>query len=164
MRKNIIYTICFCLISFVGYTQNKKVIKSAKAFYKLTLPGMIKVNGNGQQITPTPSRERFIYIETFGKAKPILQKITYDALVYSFSLSNDDSTKTEIGIEPQSGKKIYLQPSKGNKLWKIYLVLKTGKENTTQKAKLITIKGIQNDAPFMYLIKNETELVAPESQ
>jgi hypothetical protein len=156
----IITIACFLLMS--ACAQNKTSIKSVAAYFTVSIPGMQRVDENGNKINPQPFFTRFLYVETKGKAKPFFDTISYNGSLYSSSVAVDSST-VKVGVNVKDGTPIMMKAVKGNAIWRIDLQPLNDKQKiVAANANVIIIKGKVDKTAFKINLKNEIELSTPD--
>jgi hypothetical protein len=101
-------------------TQIKDGIKNIQGFYIEKLPGNIPVDENGNSSFKGPDTLITIYVETSGK-EPDWKMAWWGSKNYSITSSLISQTQYEVGTTIKDNKKIFLNPAKRNKLWKLNL-------------------------------------------
>ena len=138
-------------------------IQKAQAFFTVSIPGMQRVDENGNKINPPPTIERFIYIVCSFNNKPKVDTVFYNRMLFSASLADNEDKVFIIGINKNSGKPVKLIPKKGGHLWKIYLRQTTAESLSHEAVNKIIIKGSLGKTKFSYMLTSETELTTPDS-
>ncbi len=162
MKKIITIGTIFCCLLTTAYAQNKSNIKSIAAYFTVSIPGMQRVDENGNKINPIPFINRFLYVEVKGKAKPIFDTIYYNSSLYTYSIIVESNTNN-IGINKKYGMPIIIKATKGNTIWRIDLQPLNDKQKTVQaNASSIIVKGKIEKIPFKVLLKYEIELSTPD--
>jgi len=137
-------------------------IQKAQAFFTVSVPGMQRVDDNGNPVNAQPNTERFIYLECRFNGKPKIDAVSYNEILFTASIADKKETILKIGIKKENGNPVVLSPKKGNAIWKIYLQQTTGKILPHDAAKRITIKGKLDKVKFSTVITAETELTTPD--
>lgn len=140
--------------------QNK--VQKAQAFFTVSIPGMQRMDVNGNKIDPEPIYNRFIFLECRYEGKPKVDTVFYNGIVFKASVADKEETELTIGIRTDDGRPVIANPKKGNHIWKIDLIPLNGKALQHQAVKKILVKGMLNKTKFTYTIASETELTAPD--
>ncbi len=137
------------------------VIKSGYAFYTMTLPGMQRVDENGNKVNPGFSKERIIYLEIQSAAIFSVETVCYGDLVIKKFDVDPAQNPTNAGVDNKSGKVITIRAAKKFSLWKITIPA-TNVDGAREKMPIL-IKFKYQKKQFSFLIKNEIHLFAPDS-
>ena len=163
--KHLIITGCLSLCIIQACSQSRNAPK-AYAFIQHMNYGTVAVDDKGNQVTPGSRTTRSVYVECTGNTKPLIQKISYNDIVYKNPpmISLGDK-QVQVGIRKADGENIILLPAHGYKLWKIELQVPVlqphaGQINANEKTppQKIIISGKQNGRSFTLTINNEVEL------
>jgi hypothetical protein len=142
--------------------QKTSSIKIVSAYFTVSIPGMQRVDDNGNRINPKPIVARFLYVETKGKAKPFFDTISYNGSLFINSVTEDSST-VNIGINKKDGTPIMMKAQKGNAIWRIDLQpLNDKQKSIAANAKMILLKGKIDKTRFKFTLTNEIELSTPD--
>ncbi len=163
MKKRFFYSIilAICITNANAQIQTNP-IKRAAAFYKSYLPGAQRVDENGTPIRPVPFLERFIYLECKIGSKPLLECVLYNNNKFKVLDLTLAGPKIKVGIKTNTGTPIELIAKKGYHYWLIRVEQKQMGDDAGKALQTITIKTKFGTKYFNYLLKEETELVAPE--
>jgi hypothetical protein len=123
-----------CVNSSVSFAQISDGIKNIQGFYIEKLPGNIPVDENGKSLFKGADTLITIYVETSGK-EPEWKTAWWSGRNYSITSSLISQRPYEAGTKTSDGKKIILTPAKGNKLWKLNLLVCEKKIGLPQKIK-----------------------------
>jgi hypothetical protein len=137
-------------------------IQNAQAFFTSSIPGMQRVDDNGNKVAPEPIVTRFIYVECKFNGRPKIDSVFYNGILFNASAADKEETNFKIGIKTENGKPVLLHPKKGNHIWKIDLVQADGNNLQHSVVKKITIKGKLDKTKFTTIIIAETELATPD--
>ena len=129
----IFFTVC-------GNAQNYKIQK-AYAFVTSFTPGRAQTDENGRHINPGPVTERFIYVETNYKSKPLIDSVLYNGELFSGTITEIKETKHNAGIKKVNGQAFIISSKKGNNLWRLGLQDVNGKTPLQPGVKKIIIKA-----------------------
>jgi len=159
MKKIILFSAM--LFGIFGYAGAQSVIVSAQAFSTTIIGGMPRKGNDGRVINPVPQVNRFIYIETNGKARPELETILYDNIAYK-AFAVDSSRTLVIAGTTAKGKQVVLETAnKNNYIWRINVAPVDVNKSLTGTAGTITLKGKAGGIEFTSKLKKETTLVSP---
>ncbi|MGB8190363.1 MAG: hypothetical protein WCF67_00530 [Chitinophagaceae bacterium] len=152
---SIIFFSAACLLS--ACAQTKTGIQNTYAYFSISFPGNIPVDENGNPLKG-PDTMRVIYIETSGKAKPVIKSVQYGNVEFSAAVFAEEKYPVAIGKAQTSNQNIMLSPRKGNTLWRVELA---SLRALPSKSKSIIVKGTLNGRAFTRTILKEQEL-APQ--
>jgi hypothetical protein len=162
MKKSLLFQVLFYFLMINSFGQNKTSIKSVAAYFTVSIPGMQRVDENGNKINPQPFFTRFLYVETKGKAKPFFDTISYNGSLYNSSVAIDSST-VKVGVNVKDGTPIMMKALKGNAIWRIDLQPLNDKQKAVAaNANVIIIKGRVDKIAFKINLKSEIELSTPD--
>ena len=165
MKKNMIILLLASFFVVTGSAQNTPLIKSAYAFYTVSIPGMAMTDDKGNIINPKPMTERFMYVEYSGTKPPVIAAVSYDKTRYSAIVTRVGEIPANIGKSQDNGRQFILIPRKGYSLWKVDLAIIDGNMPVPNKIKNITIvyRGTAHDrrSPVFHVYK-ETQLMVPD--
>ena len=126
---------------------------SGYAFSIMVQPGTIPVDENGRPIKRRIMKERFIYILTAGKIKPVINTILYGKTDVKWDLSKAE--KEFSAIIENTQKTIKIKPSKGCSMWRIN-IQETINHAIAENRPNINIKGKIENKSFTLLLNKET--------
>jgi len=153
----VIFLISSCNICSAQYK-----IQNAQAFFTSSIPGIQRVDDNGNKIAPEPIITRFIYLECRYNGRPRIDSVFYNGILFSASAADKEEANLKIGIKTENGKPVLLRPKKGNHFWKIDLVQADGNTIPHSAIKKIIINGKLDKTKFTTIITAETELASPD--
>jgi hypothetical protein len=157
--------ICFMMMFFVSCNAQTYRIQKAWAFYTVTIPGMAMRDENGNRINPEPVINRFIYIECRYNAKPKIDSVYYNTILFAASVADKEESIQKIGVRNNDGQPVMINSKKGNHVWKITLTQQGDDKGLTHEAiKKITIKGRLDKVKFSHFVNEEIQLSVPDSQ
>ncbi len=161
MKKLIPIITISCFLFLSACAQNNTNIKSIAAYFTISIPGMQRVDENGNKINPQAIVTRFLYVETKGKSKPFFDTISYNGSLFSYSIILDSNT-LKVGVNKE-GVPINMKAIKGNAIWKVDLQpLNDRQKNIPVNANNIILKGKTDKIVFKINLKNEIELSTPD--
>ena len=142
---------------FLNTANAQKYFKpSGYAFSILIQPGTIQVDEYGIPVKRKINKERFIYITTDSKIKPVITSIFYGTTEVKWELL--PTPKKEFSaVQEISQKTVTIKPAFGNSMWRI-IIQEIANNSITGKALPIIIKGKKLNRPFTILINTETAL------
>ena len=152
-------TFLFFLNAAVSFSQSPCVIKGANAFYFSSMPGMIRKDDKGNDLTPLPIVERFIYIECTGKEMPRIESVLYDDIKLVPSVKKTSGRVVAVGKRADTGKEITITARKGYTLWKIALEPTGENGGFKMDCKNINIINSIGTKACKYNLKKETALM-----
>jgi len=150
------------LLCFCAANAQSSGIQKASAYIKVSIPGMIIRDENGNDIKPEPIIERFIYLECRSAGKPSIDSVFYNGILFIASITETGKTIVDVGVKKKNGLPVKLSSKKGNHIWKIELQQSTGKPLPHELVKNIIIKGMLDKKKFCYTVHTETELSTPD--
>ena len=153
------------IISFffnISFGQNPGKIQRGYAFFTSSTPGMIRVDDNGNQVTPAPIIERFIYVECPGTKMPMVSTVLYNKTAYTSTVQFVNETTVHAGKKNENGQEIVLNPKKGNRFWMIELQGSSGQEPKPGAVRNIIITSKAGTALYKFYLYKETQLQAPD--
>lgn len=156
--KRILLSGFYLSFVFACFAQKKCAVKNAYAFYTVTIAGTAMADENGNTIPPTPLITRFIYIEWTGAKSPMVEKILYDKMFYTASITAVDSNTVVPGESNPENAEHTIRIKKCNSLWKIELQPADENKKAKEGASEITISLKNGDKKCIYMIKKETLL------
>lgn len=82
------------------FSQKRCTVTKAVAFYNMSQPGILPVDENGRPMKSKINKERFIYMLTSCKTKPVITSVTYGGIKVLASVNNDSAAgKINAGID-----------------------------------------------------------------
>ena len=126
---------------------------SGYAFSILVQPGTIPVDENGRPIKRRIMKERFIYILTAGKTKPVINTILYGKTDVKWDVSKAEKEFSAIIENTQKTMKI--KPSQGCSMWRIN-IQEILNQAISENNLTINIKGKIENKSFTLLLNKET--------
>jgi hypothetical protein len=161
--KLIQFILLFCCSNFIfGQTNTGN---KGYAFYKAYLPGMQRLDENGNPETPRVTLERTIYLECKKTVKLKLVYVKYNQLTLKAILLKPAENKIVVGIKPTTGLPVVINARKGYIFWTLVLEPTLKIENAFGKSlNEISVKTIAGLKQIRFQLKKETELIAPETQ
>ena len=151
-----------CGLIFLNTANAQKYFKpSGRAFSILIQPGNIAVDEIGIPTKRKINKERFIYILTGDKVRPIINSIFYGPTAVKWELLST-SEKEFSAVQENTQKAVNIKPTYGNSIWRI-IIQEIPNNSISDKALPIIIKGKKSNKPFTVLINTETALQGFES-
>jgi hypothetical protein len=150
-------TLTFLSLLFSACAQTRTGIQKAHAFFKVSIPGNIPVDEQGNPMKRDDT-VRVIYMECSGAAKPEINEVLYPGKAYTASVFEEKSS-VQVGNENYNNSPLSVKPAKGNTLWRVELT-PSGAKKTPRTNKII-IKGARNGRTFSQVIEGETQLASP---
>jgi hypothetical protein len=153
MRK-FLFSLISAAVFLFSCAQPRKIHKGW-AFSKQSIPGIERKNINGQPVYTPGETLHFIYLETKGKNKPVVDSVFLNGRLMSAGVYPVGSDRSKVGIRKEDGRPLILQPDTGNSLWRIELTAfpkETIDEKSTEK---IRIKGKIGGKPFVFSTDRE---------
>lgn len=146
-----------------SFAQTRSIIQKAYAYVQIILPGTMMADDNGQPVTPPLNISRFIYVETKGKTKPVIEYVKYANECFKVEISTFSTMQDEGGYNFQRNKQIMPRPASGNSLWRLDLLSAEEKQIKKKSSpyKNIIIRETKNGKHFDFKIYNEIELASP---
>ena len=138
--------------------QNACYIKRADAFFTVNMPGMIMKDDAGNDVRPTPTIERIIYIECVGKKAPLIASVNYNNTMQLSALKKTVGKIIYIGKRADNSNDIKMIAGKGNTIWKIEFNPANEKTGIKTGCKNITIISRAGTKQCTYNLNTETEL------
>lgn len=159
--QKILLSILLNLSMACSIAQKSCSIKKAYAFYTVSVPGMIRKDDNGNDVRPTPSVERIIYLECSGTKAPVFEAILYNNIILKATVTKTETATATItvGRKPNAEKDYILTAGKGNTIWKVLLQPTDERTRVAEGCKNIIIKSRTGSKVCRYNINKETELV-----
>jgi hypothetical protein len=149
----------FLLSLFCSCSAQTYKIKRAEAFVKVSTPGALMTDDNGNPITPKLIHDRSIYLETNYKGRPQIDSVFYNGVLVVATLGEKGVTVVDVGAKKNNEQPVKLIAKKGHYLWKIDLQPATSEELQPTEKKIIIVKGRLGRFHFRYTINKELELV-----
>ncbi len=162
MKKYAIGFTFFCsLLSVKSNGQTFCPVKNGYAFYTLTIPGMQRVDENGNRINPKAVKQRFIYLESQSGVMFSIEDVYYNNIpVKKFTVVAAENV-VNLGFADGTGNPLKIKAGKKFNLWKITIEPKENdkeKENTTISVKIKSAKKVS-----IFIIKKEIQISTPDS-
>jgi len=144
-------------IIFLNSVEAQKYCKpNGYAFSIMIQPGTIPVDENGRPVKRNINKERFIYIMSAGKVKPVINSISYGQTAVKSNLL-PTAEKEFSAVHESTQKKLNILPVYGNSMWRIN-IQEIAEYPILGKVLPIIIKGKMATKPFVVLIYTETPL------
>lgn len=159
--KKITWIMLLIFFTVCGYAQTYKIQK-AYAFVTIFTQGRAPTDENGRRMNPIPITERFIYIGTNYRGKPVIDSVLYNSELFAGTITEIKETKHNAGIKKVSGQPVIISSKKGNNLWRLDLQDVNGKTSLQPGVKKIIIKGKLGTTNFRYFLNTEIELSSPD--
>jgi len=142
-------------IIFLNTVEAQKYCKpNGYAFCIMIQSGTIPVDENGRPVKRNINKERFIYILTAGKFKPVINTILYGKTDVKWDLSGL-AEKEFSAVTESTQKTMKIKPSKGFSMWRINIQEILNKA-ITENSPNINIKGKIENKSFTLLLNKET--------
>jgi hypothetical protein len=159
MKTVLLQVLLILSFASAGAQTNCKV-KTAYAFYTVSVPGMQMADENGNPIPPKADINRFIYIEWCGTKKPVIESVLYNNKPLSATLIAVEGDSVILGSNFSNNPDFKIMSKKDNKLWKIELQPVEGNSMPGLPCKNIIIKTKgANAASCEFKVAKETELM-----
>ena len=150
-----LFFILIGIIFFNSVEAQKYCKPNGYAFSILVQPGTIPVDENGRPVKRNINKERFIYILTAGKTKPVINTILYGKTDVKWELSKAEKEFSTVIENTQ--KTIKIKPSKGCSMWRIN-IQEILNQAISENNPTINIKGKIENKSFTLLLNKETPL------
>ena len=157
--QKILLVILFSGLMAGAFAQKSCSIKKAYAFYTISVPGMIMKDDNGNDVRPTPSVERIIYMECSGTKAPVIEALLYNNTILKTTVTKTETGTITVGRKPNTEKDYTLTAGKGNTIWNIVVQQADGNTAVGEGCKNIIIKSRSGNKVCRYNINKETELM-----
>ena len=157
--KAIFISMCLTVAVFLCQAQTGCNVKKAFAFYTVSVPGIQMVDENGNAIPPKADIARFIYIESFGKAKPEIKTVLYNNKNLPATVTAVKEKTVIPGGDLGNNKDFKIIANKSNSLWKIELQQEEDNSMPGQDCKNIIIKTKIKGKTCSFKLLKETELM-----
>ena len=148
-----LFFILIGIIFFNSVEAQKYCKPNGYAFSILVQPGTIPVDENGRPVKRNINKERFIYILTAGKTKPVINTILYGKTDVKWELSKAEKEFSTVIENTQ--KTIKIKPSKGCSMWRIN-IQEILNQAISENNPTINIKGKIENKSFTLLLNKET--------
>ena len=148
---------------FSGCAQSS-FIKKGNAFVSETSPGTQMVDDNGNPVAQLRITNYTAYVE-FSGAEPEWRYAWYGKKMFTMVATKVEQNKLEIGIDKHSGKKVFVEPAKGNQLWQLELLPTEmySKPPSNTKAGELLLEGIKSNKMFHFRIPKVVLLQTPDA-
>ena len=120
--------------------QVKCGIYKACAYFTVSIPGTQMVDEKGNPVPPIPQVERYIYLETRGMSKPVIESVSYSNNIFTAVLSKVEGNAVSAGKKTEDAKEVIIKARNGNALWKLELQPVTDKPQDPSACRNIMIK------------------------
>jgi hypothetical protein len=162
-RRSLFFVLFLVHLVFSGCAQSS-FIKKASAFVSETSPGTEMLDDNGKPVVQLPIINYFVYVE-FSGTTPEWKYAWYKDQMFTVVATKIEQNKLEIGIDKQTGKKVFVQSAKGNELWQLELLPKEKYSKPPSKLKggELLIEGTKNKKVFHFRIPKVIFLQTPDS-
>jgi hypothetical protein len=158
-----LFSLFFCTIILAQKTIKQP--NNAYAFFKVHLPGRMKVDEENNKTTPKILIERLIYVESNIKSKPIVEKVLYNNKEFKVAETLFVGPKVNVGLKTNSEHPTILNATKNKTFWVLKFETKPMTEKDFGKNILkINITYSVEKVKSTILLKEETELLTPEAQ
>ena len=142
-------------IIFLNTVEAQKYCKpNGYAFCIMIQSGTIPVDENGRPVKRNINKERFIYILTAGKFKPVINTILYGKTDVKWDLSGL-AEKEFSAVTEKTQKTMKIKPYKGCSMWRIN-IQEIINHAITENSPTINIKGKIENKSFTLLLNKET--------
>jgi len=158
MQKRILLALFTCFSFLCAGAQNTEKIERAYAFYKVTMPGIMPVDENGQPREMPANIERFIYIECRGTQMPRVTEVLYNNTAFTATITGLKDGRILVGKKAENGQDVQLLAKKGNRFWMISLQPANNKPQPPQGSKQVIIKSRIGSKPYKFYLYKETQL------
>ena len=122
------------------------------------------IDDNGNPVHQPSTMQYNIYVEIAGSV-PEWKHAWYKNQLYSIAATKIDVRELEVGIDKQTGKKVKMQPKKGNQLWQLELLPADSIARPPVKLKTseVLLEGLQNKKSFYFRIPKMILLQTPDA-
>ena len=148
----------FLLTSFTASAQSSCPIKRAYAFYTVNMPGMIRVDDEGNQVRPDPMIERVIYIECYTPGLVVPDSALYGNVYVKFKIERIKGQHVNVGKKTTDGKYFTFTARKGYYLWKLQMETMGEKSGAALNCRNIVLKARAAGKTCTFKLNLETEL------
>jgi hypothetical protein len=156
--KIISWLFLFFLIGSNCHSQSGGTVKQARAFLKVSSPGTVMADENGNQVRRMII-QRCIYIETPINATLAITRITAGKKLFTGVAERIYGTRVEVGRMFGNNRKVILNAAKDNKLWKIEVNPVAEQDQSYEKTlRNIQVSGKLNGKKFTTTILKEIQL------
>ena len=156
MILKIPFIILFSSFLFL-FVQKRNPVYKGYAFSRVSYPGRNRTDDNGNSISKIDT-VYFIYIECIDNLRPIIRSVSYNKKLFGVSIFPVDQFLVFIGKQIK-GIPVYINPKKGNRLWKLELSLSDKLRIYSPKEyNRFILNGQINHHPFSYIIQSSIEL------
>jgi hypothetical protein len=157
MRLRLILSVILCWFGTGGFTQEKKVVRRADAFFVEWMPGNIRSSDDQKEVPLRPDTLYSIYVELSSPVKWIAA--WKDGRKYSIKAIKINDKRMEVGVQKSTNKKIIVTAGAANKLWMLQLNRQGSGGPPAKLAKgQILLQGKSGQSTFIYRIKQQVEL------
>jgi hypothetical protein len=158
--KALIISFLFLTANTYCFAQNACNIKKASAWYNASMPGMQRVDENGNPVEPKPNITRFIYVEYSGLKLPEIKSVAYNGVELSFTTISIKEKTVWAGDKTMNPNNS-ITAKKGNSLLKIDLQPAEGKTMPDTGCKSIVIKSNIAGKLCRFYVPTEKEFATP---
>ena len=140
----------------VSFGQKQCTVTKAIAFYTISQPGIMPRDENGMPMKGKRNKQRFIYLLTSCKIKPVITSVTYGGVKVLASVNDDGpAKKAEVGSD-NSGRPIILHAPAGYYYWKTDVV-EINNSPVPDSGKYL-LKGSVGKKSFTCIVYSEKEV------
>jgi hypothetical protein len=151
---------CFTLLLMQACAQTKSTVQG-QAFYKISMPGTLMADENGQPIQRGPLVNRFLILETVSSRMPEIEQVIYNGVSCTAAVYPVTLLPENIGKEKVSGKPVTISPAKGKSVWRIEVADPENKPGFWKQAiDKIMVRGKQDGRIFNLRLQKEKEIEA----
>jgi hypothetical protein len=161
MKLLLFLNLLMSLLFFSSCAQNRYGIQKTYAYSKESFRGNIPVDEKGNALLKSSDTIRFIFIETKKEDSLIVHAAWNDKQNFSVAVFPVEQKTLEVGKRKTDEKKVIIQISTGNRLWKLELQ-PLGDSNylpSIVPQGMIILEGEYKGRIFKLKIKNEVELL-----
>lgn len=138
--KKLLFTAALMICMASSFAQVRCNIYKAQAYFTVSIPGVQMVDENGNPVPPIPQVDRFIYLESKGVSKPIIESVTYNGIFLKATAGKITGNTVSVGKKQDTQQPIILRAKKGNSIWRVDLQPVEDKPQDTNPCKNIALK------------------------
>lgn len=164
MRINQVTIIASMIIFFLSCNPAKNLVKHSYNYQVVRMPGTIAVDGGGRPLSKGPDTLNLVFVEIPDKT------VNWDyawkgAKGFDVKAVPVTESKMDLGVNKQTGERVILQSSLGNKLYQ--LVLSPSDQQLSWPLKMsegeIWIQGKYKNKTFKKNLGQQIELAQPDA-
>ena len=161
MKLLLFLNLLMCLLFFSSCAQNRYGIQKTYAYLKESFRGNIPVDEKGNALLKGIDTVHIIYIETKKEDTLIANTAWNNQQTFSVAVFPVEQKMLEVGKRKADEKKVFIQSSIGNRLWKLELQPMGGTNYPPSilPQGVLMLEGEYKGKKFKLEIKNELELL-----